>query len=84
MRKFYFLPSLTLLVVGCSASPTAPRAIPHEFPTARYENGGMVGSGNIVDPAPSVDETTTTSAPLSAEAATDSIGRNGGMVGSGN
>jgi hypothetical protein len=84
MRKSYLLPGVLLLIVGCSATPTSLSTLRHEFPTVRFDNGGMVGSGNVVDPDPQGAETTAASTPLSAEVATDSVGRNGGMVGSGN
>ena len=84
MRKSYLLPGMLLLIVGCSATPTAPSTFRHEFPTVRFDGGGMVGSGNVADPEPEGAETTAASTPQSAEIATDSVGRNGGMVGSGN
>jgi hypothetical protein len=85
MRKSYLLPGVLLLIVGCSATPTSPPSTSrHEFSTVRFDNGGMVGSGNILDSGPQGDNTTAASTPLSAEVATDSVGRNGGMVGSGN
>jgi hypothetical protein len=84
MRKSYVLPGVFLLIAGCSATPTSPGTLRHEFPAVRFDEGGMVGSGNVVDPDPQGAETTAVSTLLSAEVATDSVGRSGGTVGSGN
>ena len=55
MRKSYLLSGVLLLIVGCSATPTSPSTLRHEFPKVRFDHGGMVGSGNIVDPDPQGD-----------------------------
>jgi hypothetical protein len=78
MRKIYPL-VLTVVLAGCTRGVVDPAASRRDSPTARYDNGGMGGSGNIVDP--------TKTAPVQSSTAAveqDSVGRNGGMGGSGN
>lgn len=81
MRKSCLL-FIPMLLVGCSRGPVDPGATRHDSPAPRFDGGGMVGSGNFA-PIDS-SKTSRASAPFSAEALGDSVGRGGGMVGSGN